>query len=66
MSYGIYAPCRACALEETCTDRDKIQEAVYAIHNSGTGHKGGGTIAIQCSNIRPLTEFHPDAPGSSA
>lgn len=53
MTYGIYAPCAACAKSGACTDQEKIQRAIYDIHTqSGDGHKGGGTIAIQCSMIQ--------------
>lgn len=59
MTYGIYAPCNACAKVALCSDLPRIQDAVRDIHNAGPGHKGGGTIAIQCTNLQPLMEYNP-------
>lgn len=58
MTYGIYAPCNACGKVTVCSDLVRIQDAVREIH-SAIGHKGGGTIAIQCTNIQPMSEYNP-------
>ena len=57
MSYSVNSPCWNCSKETTCTDREKIGEAVNQIHNEPAGlgdgnpHGGSGMIVLYCTNI---------------
>ena len=54
MSYSLTTPCYNCKKREACTDPQKIQDAVNAIHDEPasdeSGHMGGGYIMLQCFN----------------
>ena len=52
MSYSLKVPCGECIKEPECVDAQVVAGAIGAIHALWKkGHKGGGTIEIQCSNI---------------
>lgn len=50
MSYSLNSPCYNCNKEKTCTDLNKVREAVDKIHASSydEGHQGGGEILLAC------------------
>jgi hypothetical protein len=59
MSYGFVYPCykthesdQQCPKVSECSDQHIIAGAITAIHTSGSGrgHKGGGTIRLECAN----------------
>lgn len=53
MSYSFNNPCYQCAKNAQCKDAQKIQEAVYQIHNSNDGtHLGSGQILMMCVNLK--------------
>ncbi len=50
MSYSFINPCYYCEKKDSCKDREKIQEAIYDIHQSNDGsHMGSGQIILSCS-----------------
>lgn len=53
MSYSLNNECSKCKKFQECVDRDMVMASIYAIHGLGynRGHKGGGTIKIECSNL---------------
>ncbi len=60
MSYSLNEKCGICQQQESCIDREFVYGAICGIHsvnqwvNNKTfnrGHKGGGTITIDCVNF---------------
>ena len=63
MSWGTVNPCYYCKkfindtkdvnYPDRCTDSEKIQNAIYEIHQQAPGgsHKGSGTIAMVCTKV---------------
>jgi hypothetical protein len=53
MSYSLVSNCNACDKSNECADSAVIQGAIAGLHNMGQnkGHKGCGSITINCSAV---------------
>lgn len=63
MSYSVNTPCGTCTKrKEGCTDGIVVTGAVQGIIHSmpfGTGHKGCGTVTLECNqHIEELEPHH--------
>jgi hypothetical protein len=60
MSYSVVTPCSNCVKrKEGCIDGVVVTGAVQGIIHAmpfGVGHKGAGTVTLECCNKEEITE----------
>lgn len=67
MSYSFNNPCYNCKKnysevngvknENPCKDAEKINSAIYGIHQSGDGsHQGSGEVLLMCTRVEPINK----------
>jgi len=51
MSYSLEMKCSSCRKQEECNDRCFLWGAIDGIHSNQIGHKGAGTVDLNCQNF---------------